>query len=574
MVGKGKPCNRRMISNRMEHRPDHPLNSLLPGLIRGLLAGLIAVLVVGPILVMACQPAMALAWALPGRVRPGTERTPPLPPTPPAGPLQEVAPPIPVQQLQEALDVHAPLLAIEHPRDGEMLPAGPWELTVRVRDWPVVDAGGLGLGAHVVVQIDDQPPLRLASRAAPTAAGPSAAGAGASTNEGLQMTVQVPPLAPGSHRITAYAARPWGEAVKSPGAARQIRVNRVAANSASIPAPNSPQLLPVSPTELTVAEPVLLDWLLLDAPLQNLRDNDGSWRLRVTINGDSFLLDQNVPLWLKGWQRGSNSLQWDLVDGSGEPLNPPFNSLVQEVILEAANGLRQGAGGEVAAAPRWLQGRLSPIELAQLLGEAAAPPSTPEQNAPTVTQPVQIPPIRPPAEPPPGTIQAPRPPVDQTPLEKTPVEDALLQSTPMEEGPVEEGPVDQPLEGQAQVDKGLAEQGLADEILSQHPSDGSDASTADASTAIPETGFSRDPGPSITPLPLHSPLIPKPAIPKPTIPEPTIANPAPPTLANPERISTSSAVVGSARDQVNPDGSLIRPKPKGPLAGLRQRLNP
>jgi len=549
MVGKGKPCNRRMISNRMEHRPDHPLNSLLPGLIRGLLAGLIAVLIVGPILVMACQPAMALAWALPGRVRPGTEGTPPLPPTPPAGPLQEVAPPIPVQQLQEALDVHAPLLAIEHPRDGEMLPAGPWELTVRVRDWPVVDAGGLGLGAHVVVQIDDQPPLRLASRAAPTAAGPSAAGAGASTNEGLQMTVQVPPLAPGSHRITAYAARPWGEAVKSPGAARQIRVNRVAANSASIPAPNSPQLLPVSPTELTVAEPVLLDWLLLDAPLQNLRDNDGSWRLRVTINGDSFLLDQNVPLWLKGWQRGSNSLQWDLVDGSGEPLNPPFNSLVQEVILEAANGLRQGAGGEVAAAPRWLQGRLSPIELAQLLGEAAAPPSTPEQNAPTVTQPVQIPPIQPPAEPPPRTI----------PMEEAPVEEA----------PVEEGPVDQPLEGQAQVDEGLAEQGLADEILSQHPSDGSDASTADASTAIPETGFSRDPGPSIRPLPLHSPLIPKPAI-----PEPTIANPAPPTLANPERISTSSAVVGSARDQVNPDGSLIRPKPKGPLAGLRQRLNP
>jgi hypothetical protein len=124
---------------------------------------------------------------------------------------------------------------------------------------------------------------------------------------------------------------------------------------------------------------------------------------------------------------------------------------------------------------------------------------------------------------------------------------------------VGEAPVDQPLAGQAQVDEDVAEQGLVDEILSQHPNDGSDASTA-----IPETGFSRDPGPSIAPLPLHSPLIPK----------PTIANPAPPTLANPERISTSSAVVGSARDQVNPDGSLIRPTPKGPLADLRQRLNP
>jgi hypothetical protein len=31
-------------------------------------------------------------------------------------------------------------------------------------------------------------------------------------------------------------------------------------------------------------------------------------------------------------------------------------------------------------------------------------------------------------------------------------------------------------------------------------------------------------------------------------------------------------VVGPARDQVHDDGSLIKPKNKGPLAGLRERL--
>ena len=36
----------------------------------------------------------------------------------------------------------------------------------------------------------------------------------------------MPPLNPGSHRLTVYAARPWGEVVKSPGASRQIRLVR------------------------------------------------------------------------------------------------------------------------------------------------------------------------------------------------------------------------------------------------------------------------------------------------------------------------------------------------------------
>ena len=266
----------------------------------------------------------------------------------PSGRLQEVAPPGAVQQLQEALALRRPQVTIEAPRDGANLPAGPIKLSLQVRDWPLVDAGELGLGPHVVVQVDDLPAIRLS---------------------GLEL--ELPSLSPGSHRITAYAARPWGEAVKSPGAWSQIRVHRVTANPLAIPQPGTPQLLPVSPADLAGSEPLLLDWLLLDAPLQGLRDNDGSWRLRVSVNGDSFLVDQNSPLWLKGWQPGSNSLLLELVDGLGEPLNPPFNSLVREVVLDPSKpGLA------------WQKGRLAEGELAQLLG--TAPPEPPAQ---TPTQP-------------------------------------------------------------------------------------------------------------------------------------------------------------------------------------------
>lgn len=302
-------------------------------------AGLLAAAL---LLMLTLAPPAALAFSLPGRRSPAQD----------VSPLavgrssqQEVAPPLAVQQLQEALEGRRPRVEIVSPADGALLPAGPWTLQLRVEDWPLVDAGPLGLGPHVVVQLDGDPPLPLTGT-----------------------TTTMRPLEPGSHRLAVYAARPWGEAVKSPGAQRQIRLHRVAANPLSQPAPGSPQLIAVSPRGTAAGTPLLLDWLLLEAPLQNLRSGDASWRLRVSINGDSFLVDQQTPLWLEGWRKGSNAVQLDLLDGLGEPLNAPFNSLVAEVTVEPG-----------AEAPRWLGGRLEPAELASLLGEAP-PPAAPEPD--------------------------------------------------------------------------------------------------------------------------------------------------------------------------------------------------
>lgn len=317
----------------------------------------------------------------------------------PAGRLQEVAPPPAVQQLRQALDQRRPQLAIRAPQDGSLLPAGPWSLRVDGSDWPLTKPGALGLGAHLAVQVDDGAPRRLMDEAR--------------ADGSFELTVPMPPLTPGSHRITVTAVRPWGEVVKGPGASAQIRLNRVASNPLALPAPGSPQLIVASPAELTAAEPLLLDWLLLDAPLQGLREGDARWRLRVTINGDSFLVDQNVPLWLKGWRNGSNSLLMELVDERGDPLNPPFNAVVREVIVEAGT-----------ARPRWQGGPLSAEELGQLLGTTPppTPDDTPEQPA-TRPEPEQQPeeapppqaPAPAPAAAPPAPASEPEPPGDPVP---------------------------------------------------------------------------------------------------------------------------------------------------------------
>lgn len=417
--------------------------------------------------------------------RPATGAPQPIAPTPPGGRLQEVAPPVAVQQLQAALAEHDPRVSITLPADGTTLPAGPWTLRLQVRDWPLVNAGSLGLGAHVAVQIDDQPVLRLTERSS----GPA----------GDLVETQLPPLAPGSHRITAYAARPWGEAVKSPGASTRIRVHSVAANPLTLPAPGTPELLAVSPDPSSSAEPLLLDWLLYDAPLQHLRDGDDSWRLRVSVNGDAFLVDQNVALWLRGWTRGSNALQLELVDGRGEPMNPPFNSLVREVKL--------GDGEQ----PRWLAGPLEPQELAILLGEA--PP--PAADAPEVV-----------AEPEPKEQAQPEP---QPELEPTQPEAA-----PEPEASPEPEAAPEPTVSESISDIAAAPP-AAPEPLAEAKAE---------AISTPETNL--------------PPLAPTAAAPKP--------------IDNPDRVAPRSSLGGSARDQVAADGTLIQPAPRGPLAGLRQRL--
>ena len=505
--------------------------------------------------------------------------------------LQEVAPPPAVQQLQEALAGREPRVEILTPADDTVLPPGPWTLRLRVHDWPLVDAGPLGLGPHLVVQLDDEPPLRLTST-----------------------EISLPALTPGSHRLTVFAARPWGEAAKNPGAWRQIRLHRSAANPLALPQPGRAQLIAVSPPAGAAAEPLLLDWLLLDAPLQNLRSDDGRWRLRVTINGDGFVIDRQTPLWLRGWKPGRNAIRLELLDGRGEPLNPPYNSLVREVDL-----------GPSQPAARWQKGPLSAGELAILLGEA--PAEVDQRPSGTETEP--------PISGEEGSAQSGG--LDPASL-ATPVADVRAaaaasatsgEATETRKSPTEaaadaaagatgSAPATAPDQAQASAEPTGASSGRPAQTPAAAPlspasadvessdlterrgapqswEDGTSPSVIPPSTAAPSEPtqpddlslprFSRsEPGPRPEPsarpglaeLPPSSPTSPRPEA-APSIPPADLKQAATPTAAIPAdslRLRPSSSIGGSAREQVNADGTMVRPPRRGPLAGLRERLLP
>ena len=266
----------------------------------------------------------------------------------PKGGLQEVTAPGGVQQLRSRLAAHHPRLTLKNPQDGAVLNGKELKLVVEVEDWPLVNDPDLGLGPHVALQIDNEPPLRFSS-------GEKSSGAG------LTVKATLPALSPGSHRLSAYAAYPWGEAVKAPGASLNWRLHQFQALKGTQPDPNAPWMVMVSPAELGNGEPLILDWLIWNAPLQNLREGDGRWRLRLTLNGDSFLVDRQDAIWVRQ-NEASEIVQMELLDGLGDPIDPTFNNQLRFVPPRT----RQK--------PAWLQSRLRESDVARLVGDPAPQP--------------------------------------------------------------------------------------------------------------------------------------------------------------------------------------------------------
>jgi hypothetical protein len=432
-----------------------------------------------------------------------------LPVAAPAGRLQEVPPPGAVEQIEAALALHRPRLQITSPAEGSLLAAGPWQLALMLDDWPLSQDPSLGLGPHLVVQVDDGPGLRISDWSA------GDAGSG-------RLDLAMAELAPGSHRITAYAALPWGEAVKLPGASAQLRVHRVAANPLSQPATGSAQLLAVSPDGLSQSEPVLIDWLLRDTPLQGLREGDARWRLRISVNGDSFLVDQNAPLWLRGLRPGSNALLLELLDGLGEPLNPPFNSLVREVVIQPG-----------AARPVWLGERIRPADLAHLLGQ-----SSPDE--PVAPKPAIAPAM---AEPDPPSA-----------------EDSSVPGGDPESPGAEQESLPPPGGSQAGSRPGAsAETG--------------EPAAVPARAAAPGAAQAPDPEPAMEPEPQPEPEPQAQPEPKPA-PEPAPGTGLDAPLASGTASGPPDNPGGSTSDLVREDGSRLQPPRSGPPSGLAARLRP
>nr|WP_284498551.1 hypothetical protein [Synechococcus sp. MU1655] len=436
------------------------------------------------------QPVLAIP-SLPWANQPNSRSVPNqgknLPTQNPSGRLREVEPPGAVQQLHQALAKHHPQLTLISPLDGSQLKGGPLNLELKIEDWPLANDRELGLGAHVAIQIDDQAPVRLSER------------------NGNRVSLELPPLSPGSHRFTAYAAYPWGEAVKTPGASLHWSVDQLRPLMGTQPKRDAPWLAVVSPAELGGDTPLLVDWLVWNAPLQNLRAGDARWRLRITVNEDSFVVDQQDALWLQGIDnhKGINTVQMELLNGIGESLEPVFNNQLREVPERQS------------PKPIWLQSSLKDTELARLLGETKPEdPSTTQELGPK-----------------------------EDILEAQDAEKAASKTQAFKQEPLKD-------KDEKALDRTAVEEDLAEpEALKPNTT----RQTSLPEEGLPEKGVDTTEG---TISKAGTPAEPSPESSEPVAPETPSPSRAPIISKEPERMSPTSTLGGSARELLNPDGTL------------------
>lgn len=250
--------------------------------------------------------------------------------------IAETSPPAIFQDLRQDLDRYQPQVTLLSPRPGQVIDDDKVTVKIRVADLPVFKDSTIGLGPHIHIFLDDQP---------------------AQSVYDANQTLVFQGLSPGTHTIRALAVRPWDEAFKNEGAFAQVTFHSYTQTPKNNPDPARPLLTYNSPQGRYGAEPVMLDFFLTNAPLhliaQERSDDDiKDWRIRCTVNGESFIFDEWQPIYLKGLKPGKNWVQLELLDEDGRPFENAFNNAVRLITYEpgGTDPLAQLVRGDLAIA--------------------------------------------------------------------------------------------------------------------------------------------------------------------------------------------------------------------------------
>jgi len=250
--------------------------------------------------------------------------------------ISEVSPPEAIQKLRQALEIYQPQITILNPLPDEVLQDINVSVQFQVKDFPIFKEENLGVGPHLQVLLDNQPYAAVYD---------------------INQTLTLSDLEPGTHTLRVFAARPWEESFKNEGAFAQTTFHILTKTEDNKPDQTLPLLTYNSPQGSYGAEPILLDFYLTNAPLhqvaqENSQDDIPDWKIRATVNGESFAIDQWQPIYLKGFKPGKNWVQLQLIDERGNIVKNAFNNTVRLVNYQplGQDTLAKLVRGELTAA--------------------------------------------------------------------------------------------------------------------------------------------------------------------------------------------------------------------------------
>jgi hypothetical protein len=142
------------------------------------------------------------------------------------------------------------------------------------------------------------------------------------------------PIADGNHVILSFLSRSYHESLKQRGAydLRTITVGTPAAgapaNDFDLKAPHLFYSRPKDTYSGKDAQKIMLDFYLVNTTLAP----DGN-KVRATINGNEFMLDQWLPYMMEGLPAGQATIKLELLDSSGTLIPGPYNSVTRTITV-------------------------------------------------------------------------------------------------------------------------------------------------------------------------------------------------------------------------------------------------
>ena len=223
--------------------------------------------------------------------------------------LSEVAPPAVINQLDSLLSKYQPQVSILTPESDQLLTENTVTVKLGVKDLPIFQDSQFKLGPHLELIVDNDRYLSIYD---------------------LNEPIILEGLTPGTHTLRVFAVKPWSESFKNEGAYAQTTFH-VYTQTDNTPDTSLPLLTYNSPQGVYGAEPIMLDFYLTNAPLhfvakQNSEDDISDWRIKVTINDESFLLDTWKGVYLTGFKPGINWIKLEFIDDQGEKIKNLFNT--------------------------------------------------------------------------------------------------------------------------------------------------------------------------------------------------------------------------------------------------------
>jgi hypothetical protein len=250
--------------------------------------------------------------------------------------ISEVSPPEAIQKLRKAVEIYQPQISILYPLPDEVLQDIDVSVQFQVKGLPIFKDANLGLGPHLQVLLDNQPYAAVYD---------------------INQPLTLSDLEPGTHTLQVFAESPWEESFKNEGAAAQTTFHIFTKTDDNNPDRTLPLLTYNSPQGSYGEQPILLDFYLTNAPphqvaQENSQDEILDWKIRATVNGESFAIDQWQPIYLKGFKPGKNWVKLELIDERGNIVKNAFNNTVRLINYEplGQDTLSKLVRGELTAA--------------------------------------------------------------------------------------------------------------------------------------------------------------------------------------------------------------------------------